>query len=84
MRTRFGVLAAKASQSAEAECAVEVGQERVGRALIGIVHARFESVLAHDPVEVVLRLPGIHDAAFRKHAVQAERQEAGISEGGAA
>ena len=69
---------------AKAESAVEVGQERVGRALIGIVHARFESVLAHDPVEIVLCLPGIHDAAFRKRTAQSKRQEAWIIECGAA
>ena len=66
------------------ECAVEVGQERIGRALIGIVHARFEGVFASDIVEIVLCLPGIYDSAFRKCAIQAERQQAGVSESCAA
>src|SRR5579871_867544 len=67
----------------KAERAVEIRQERIGRTLVRIVHAGFESVFTLDPVQVVLPLPGVYDAAFRKHAIQAERQEAGIREGGA-
>ena len=56
----------------KAKRAVEVGKERIRRTLIRIVHARFESMFASHPVEVVLPLPGVYDAAFRKCAVQAE------------
>src|SRR5215467_6949553 len=64
----------------EAECTVQVGEKCVRRALVGVVHTGFESVPAQHPVQVVLALPGIDDASFRKRSVQAEGLQGGITE----
>src|ERR1051326_2402312 len=54
----------------KAERAIQVGQEGIGRALVGVIHAAFKSVLSHYPVQVVLSLPGVYDSPLREGGLQ--------------
>src|SRR5258708_37835520 len=62
----MGHFSHKGREAAKTTSAIDVGQEDVGRTLIGPVDACFQLVFAQDVVPVVLCLPRIHDAGLGK------------------
>src|ERR1043166_4200170 len=69
----------EAAKAAITISAVDVGQERVGGALIGPVHTRLERVLAPNVVKVVLRLPRVHQASLGEVGRGTKAQESALN-----